>query len=58
MDRETYPRKWGLGPRAVQKKHLISVNTIINNYFQGWEIRFTWKTNTINSIGMDDVLCF
>jgi len=23
MDRETYPRKWGLGPRASQKKHLI-----------------------------------
>jgi len=22
MDRETYPRKWGLGPRATQKKFL------------------------------------
>ena len=24
MDRDTYPRKWGLGPRASQKKFLIS----------------------------------
>jgi H/ACA ribonucleoprotein complex subunit 4 len=24
MDRGTYPRKWGLGPRATQKKSLIS----------------------------------
>jgi H/ACA ribonucleoprotein complex subunit 4 len=23
MDRETYPRKWGLGPYALQKKKLI-----------------------------------
>ncbi|KAL0233202.1 hypothetical protein GEMRC1_011947 [Eukaryota sp. GEM-RC1] len=23
MDRNTYPRKWGLGPRAVQKKKMI-----------------------------------
>merc|ERR1711871_1122370 len=24
MDRDTYPRKWGLGPRALQKKKLIA----------------------------------
>jgi len=24
MDRETYPRRWGLGPRATRKKVLIS----------------------------------
>jgi H/ACA ribonucleoprotein complex subunit 4 len=23
MDRETYPRKWGTGPRALRKKALI-----------------------------------
>lgn len=23
MDRETYPRRWGLGPRALRKKKLI-----------------------------------
>merc|ERR1719409_2482664 len=23
MDRDTYPRRWGLGPRATQKKQLI-----------------------------------
>ena len=23
MDRETYPRRWGLGPRATQKKEMI-----------------------------------
>ncbi len=26
MDRETYPRRWGLGPRATQKKVLIQVS--------------------------------
>ncbi len=26
MDRETYPRKWGLGPHALKKKALIKVN--------------------------------
>jgi len=25
MDRETYPRKWGLGPYALKKKALIKV---------------------------------
>lgn len=23
MDRETYPRRWGLGPKALQKKQMI-----------------------------------
>jgi len=23
MDRETYPRRWGMGPRAARKKTLI-----------------------------------
>lgn len=23
MDRDTYPRRWGLGPRAIQKKQMI-----------------------------------
>ena len=26
MDRETYPRKWGLGPYAIKKKALIKVD--------------------------------
>jgi H/ACA ribonucleoprotein complex subunit 4 len=28
MDRGTYPRKWGLGPRASQKKHLIQIGKL------------------------------
>ena len=24
MERDTYPRKWGLGPRAVLKKQMIA----------------------------------
>lgn len=23
MDRETYPRRWGMGPRALRKKQLV-----------------------------------
>jgi H/ACA ribonucleoprotein complex subunit 4 len=33
MDRGTYPRKWGLGPRATQKKSLIKVNIINGNFY-------------------------
>lgn len=29
MDRETYPRRWGYGPRASQKKFLIKVESVI-----------------------------
>jgi hypothetical protein len=25
MDRETYPRKWGLGPYALKKKAMVKV---------------------------------
>lgn len=32
MDRGTYPRKWGLGPRASQKKHLIQVLIIYQTF--------------------------
>jgi H/ACA ribonucleoprotein complex subunit 4 len=28
MDRETYPRRWGLGPRATQKKFLIKAGKL------------------------------
>jgi len=28
LDRGTYPRKWGLGPRASQKKHLITTGKL------------------------------
>jgi len=31
MDRGTYPRKWGLGPRATQKKALISAGKLDNH---------------------------
>ena len=28
MDRETYPRKWGLGPYALKKKQMVKVSII------------------------------
>ena len=28
MDRDTYPRKWGLGPKATQKKALIAAGKL------------------------------
>ena len=46
MDRETYPRRWGLGPRASQKKTLIKVISLINYYPKydklGRQIGSTW----------------
>lgn len=31
MDRETYPRRWGLGPRALRKKELIKGGLLEKN---------------------------
>ncbi len=31
MDRETYPRRWGLGPRALRKKNLIKEGLLDNH---------------------------
>ena len=31
MDRETYPRRWGLGPRATRKKELIKEGLLEKN---------------------------
>lgn len=31
MDRETYPRRWGLGPRALRKKELIKGGMLEKN---------------------------
>jgi len=28
MDRETYPRRWGLGPRALQKRQMIAAGLL------------------------------
>eukprot|EP00299_Pterocystis_sp_00344_P004680 c15951_g1_i1.p1 GENE.c15951_g1_i1~~c15951_g1_i1.p1 ORF type:complete len:476 (-),score=112.63 c15951_g1_i1:68-1495(-) len=28
MDRDTYPRKWGLGPKALEKKKMIAAGTL------------------------------
>lgn len=28
MERDTYPRKWGLGPRASQKKTLVTAGKL------------------------------
>jgi H/ACA ribonucleoprotein complex subunit 4 len=28
MERDTYPRKWGLGPMALQKKKMILAGTL------------------------------
>jgi len=39
MDRGTYPRKWGLGPRATQKKALIKVFSYFWSFLKilGWK---------------------
>ena len=34
MDRETYPRKWGYGPYALQKKQFIKVKTFSNKFIE------------------------
>ena len=30
MDRDTYPRKWGLGPTAQNKKKMVKVRSILS----------------------------
>jgi H/ACA ribonucleoprotein complex subunit 4 len=34
MDRETYPRKWGLGPYALKKKQMIKVTNLLNYFYR------------------------
>jgi H/ACA ribonucleoprotein complex subunit 4 len=51
MDRETYPRKWGLGPRATRKKALIKEGLLEKNGKpnantpQDWAIFYKDETN-------------
>ena len=61
MDRETYPRRWGYGPRASQKKFLIKVESVIFKVLIllkiGRQIGQTWQTDSGNSKRLDGVLC-
>jgi len=51
MDRETYPRRWGLGPRALRKKVLIKEGLLDTHGKpnektpQDWSVYYVSETN-------------
>ncbi|XP_009341222.2 H/ACA ribonucleoprotein complex subunit 4-like [Pyrus x bretschneideri] len=56
MDRDTYPRKWGLGPRASMKKKLIAEGKLDKH---GKPIENTpqeWMRNVVLSAGGDSIV--
>ncbi len=51
MDKDLYPRRWGLGPRAIRKKNLIKLGLLDNkgkpnpNTPQDWISYYISETN-------------
>ncbi|CAN1256353.1 H/ACA ribonucleoprotein complex subunit 4 [Linum perenne] len=53
MDRDTYPRKWGLGPRASMKKKLISEGKLDKHGKPNEKTPQEWGRNLILPTGGD-----
>jgi H/ACA ribonucleoprotein complex subunit 4 len=56
MDRDTYPRKWGLGPRASMKKNLISEGKLSKHGKPNENTPAEWARNVILPTGGDSVV--
>ncbi|KAL2342073.1 hypothetical protein Fmac_010013 [Flemingia macrophylla] len=55
MDRDTYPRKWGLGPRASMKKKLISEGKLDKHGKPNEKTPQEWMRNLVLPAGTDSV---
>lgn len=53
MDRDTYPRKWGLGPRASMKKKLIAEGKLNKHGKPNEKTPQEWLRNTVLPTGGD-----
>ncbi|KAK7412138.1 hypothetical protein VNO78_03586 [Psophocarpus tetragonolobus] len=56
MDRDTYPRKWGLGPRASMKKRLISEGKLDKHGKPNDKTPQEWLRNLVLPTGGDSVI--
>ncbi|XP_050376298.1 H/ACA ribonucleoprotein complex subunit 4 [Argentina anserina] len=56
MDRDTYPRKWGLGPRASMKKKLIAEGKLDKHGKPTENTPPEWSRNVVLPTGGDSVI--
>ncbi|CAA0812728.1 H/ACA ribonucleoprotein complex subunit 4 [Striga hermonthica] len=56
MDRDTYPRKWGLGPRASMKKKLIAEGKLDKRGKPNESTPAEWMRNVVLPTGGDTVV--
>ncbi|GFZ13243.1 homologue of NAP57 [Actinidia rufa] len=56
MDRDTYPRKWGLGPRASMKKKLISEGKLDKHGKPNGCTPAEWMRNVVIPAGGDSMV--
>ncbi|XP_011078870.1 H/ACA ribonucleoprotein complex subunit 4-like [Sesamum indicum] len=56
MDRDTYPRKWGLGPRASMKKKLIAEGKLDKHGKPTESTPAEWLRNVVLPTGGDSVV--
>ncbi|KAJ4706287.1 H/ACA ribonucleoprotein complex subunit 4 [Melia azedarach] len=56
MDRDTYPRKWGLGPRASMKKKLIADGKLDKHGKPNEKTPHEWLRNVVLPTGGDSVV--
>ncbi|KAL1191558.1 H/ACA ribonucleoprotein complex subunit 4 [Cardamine amara subsp. amara] len=56
MDRDTYPRKWGLGPRASMKKKLIADGKLDKHGKPNEKTPVEWSRNVILPTGGDAMI--
>ncbi|KZV36375.1 H/ACA ribonucleoprotein complex subunit 4 [Dorcoceras hygrometricum] len=56
MDRDTYPRKWGLGPRASMKKKLVAEGKLDKHGKPNENTPAEWLRNVVLPSGGDSVV--
>ena len=56
MDRDTYPRKWGLGPRAAMKKKLIADGKLDKHGKPNEKTPQEWLRNVVLPTGGDSMV--
>ncbi|KAJ4971983.1 hypothetical protein NE237_005082 [Protea cynaroides] len=56
MDRDTYPRKWGLGPRASMKKKLVAEGKLDKHGKPNESTPSEWMRNVVLPTGGDSMI--
>ncbi|KAF8396778.1 hypothetical protein HHK36_018410 [Tetracentron sinense] len=56
MDRDTYPRKWGLGPRASMKKKLVAEGKLDKHGKPNEKTPSEWMRNVVLPTGGDSMV--